>query len=159
MKRSAGILLYRYRGSVLEVLLVHPGGPFWARKEEGAWMIPKGVLGEGEEPMAAARREFREETGQAPPETLIPLEPVQQKGGKWVYAFAGKGDLNPDSLKSNTFELEWPPRSGRRQAFPEIDRAAWYDLPTARRKILAAQAPLLDQLEALDQTQLRSDEE
>ena len=130
----------------MEVLLVHPGGPLWARKDEGAWSIPKGEMEEGEDPLAAARREFAEETGAAPEGEFAALQPVKQPGGKLVYAWAIRGDFDPASLRCNTFSMEWPPRSGRRREFPEVDRAQWFPLAEARRKILKGQAPLLDQL-------------
>lgn len=145
-KRSAGLLLFRERSGRLEVLLVHPGGPLWARRDEGAWSIPKGEPAEGEDPLAAARREFEEETGAAPAGEPIPLDPVRQPGGKIVEAWAVEGDFDPATLRSNTFSIEWPPRSGRRQEFPEVDRAAWLSLAEAERKILPGQAPLLRQL-------------
>jgi predicted NUDIX family NTP pyrophosphohydrolase len=146
-ERSAGILLYRHGGDGLEVLLVHPGGPFFARKDDGAWSIPKGVYSDDETPLAAARREFAEELGSPPPDgDALELGEVRQKSGKRVLAWAIAGDLDADSITSNTFELEWPPRSGRRQEFPEIDRAAWFPLLAARAKILAAQADFLDRL-------------
>lgn len=153
-RRSAGIVLHRRAADGrLEVLLVHPGGPFWAKKDAGAWSIPKGEHGEDEEPLAAARREFAEELGVAPPSPeqspAQSLGEVRQKGGKVVAAWAVAGDLDPARIVSNTFELEWPPRSGRRQAFPEVDRAAWFGLEEARVKLLAAQTPLLDALGAL----------
>jgi predicted NUDIX family NTP pyrophosphohydrolase len=149
-KRSAGILLYRVRGDTVEVLLVHPGGPFWATRDLGAWTIPKGEYEQGEEPLAAARREFREETGHEPPATdgLLELGTVRQRGGKVITAWAAEGDLDPDAIASGTFELEWPPRSGNRQAFPEVDRAGWFDPDTARQKLLPAQAELVDRLVA-----------
>jgi predicted NUDIX family NTP pyrophosphohydrolase len=150
--RSAGILLYRHADAGPEVLLVHPGGPFWARRDEGAWSIPKGEHGEGEEPIDAARREFAEETG-APLAAgeLIPLGEVRQRSGKQVAAWAAEGDLDPASVRSNTFELEWPPRSGRIQAFPEVDRAEWFALDEARRRLLPAQVAFVDRLhEQLD---------
>jgi predicted NUDIX family NTP pyrophosphohydrolase len=145
--KSAGILLHRRRGSALEVLLAHPGGPFWARRDDGAWTIPKGLVEAGETPEAAARREFREELGAEPTGTLVPLGGIRQRGGKHVEAFALEGDFDIAALRSNTFELEWPPRSGRRQTFAEVDRVAWMDLATARIKILDAQRALLDRLE------------
>ncbi len=149
-KRSAGLLLHRTRDGALEVLLVHPGGPFWARKDAGAWSIPKGELDGDEEPSVCARREFAEETGTALPDgALDDLGAVKLKSGKVVHAFAVAGDLDPATLVSNTFELEWPPRSGRMQAFPEVDRAAWFDLATAREKLNPAQAAFVDRLEAL----------
>ena len=146
-KRSAGILLYRRRGDGVEVLLVHPGGPLWARRDVGAWSIPKGEYSEGEDPLAVARREFEEETGQRPPEAgFVPLGEVRQKGGKVVSAWAAPGDLDPDAITSNTFSIEWPPRSGTRREFPEVDRAGWFDPATARERLLAAQAGLVDRL-------------
>jgi predicted NUDIX family NTP pyrophosphohydrolase len=147
-RRSAGILLYRRRddGGV-EVLLVHPGGPLWARRDSGAWSIPKGVYGEGEDPVAVALREFEEETGQRLPKgDLVALGEVRQRGGKVVSAWAVPGDLDPAALTSNTFTMEWPPRSGTRREFPEVDRAGWFDPATARGKLLAAQAELVDRL-------------
>lgn len=142
--------MYRRRGGRLEVFLVHPGGPFWARKDEGAWSIPKGEYADDEEPLAAARREFAEETGLAPPggpDDCVPLAPRRQPGGKRVHAWAVEGDCDPEAVRSNTFEMEWPPRSGKRRAFPEVDRAGWFDLPAARRKLGKGQRPLLDELE------------
>jgi predicted NUDIX family NTP pyrophosphohydrolase len=149
MKTSAGLLLYRDAAGRLEVLLVHPGGPFWAKKDAGAWSIPKGELGEGEDPLAAAKREFEEETGTRPTGEAIALAPRRQAGGKVVHAWAVRGDLDPAALKSTTVTLEWPPRSGRRQEFPEVDRAAWFTLDEAREKILKGQAPFLDDLERI----------
>jgi predicted NUDIX family NTP pyrophosphohydrolase len=146
-KRSAGLLLFREADGRREVLLVHPGGPFWAKKDAGAWSIPKGEIGEGEDPLTAARREFEEETGVRPVGEALALEPRRQPGGKLVYAWAMRGDLDPAAVKSTTFSMEWPPRSGRRQEFPEIDRAAWFTLEEARTKILKGQVPFLDDLE------------
>lgn len=146
--QSAGVVLYRRRGQALEVLLVHPGGPFWARRDEGAWSIPKGEFEAPEAPAAAARREFLEETGVALTAGLTPLAPVAQSRGKTVHAFAAEGDLDPALVRSNTFTLEWPPRSGRMESFPEIDRAAWFTLDEAPRKIVAGQRPLLDEVRA-----------
>jgi predicted NUDIX family NTP pyrophosphohydrolase len=147
-RNSAGILLYRRDDTATEVLLVHPGGPFWARKDAGAWSIPKGELDEGEDPRACALREFAEETGTRLPDgALDELGSVKLKGGKVVVAFAVEGDLDPATIASNTFELEWPPRSGRVQAFPEIDRAAWFGLDAAREKLNPAQAAFVDRLE------------
>jgi predicted NUDIX family NTP pyrophosphohydrolase len=145
-KRSAGILLHR-RG---EVLLVHPGGPFWSKRDHGAWSIPKGEYGDGEDPLAAARREFEEELGSPLPADaeLRPLGEVRQKSGKVVVCWAVEGDLDATAAHSNTFEMEWPPRSGRRQAFPEIDRAEWFPLARAREKLVPAQAAFVDRLEA-----------
>jgi len=147
---SAGILLWRRRNGRLEVLLGHPGGPFFARKDIDAWTVPKGEVEQGEDLPAVARREFAEETGHhlADPR-LIGLGEIRQKGGKVVIAWGTQGDLDPSAAVSNTFEIEWPPRSGRTQEFPEIDRVEWFDLPTARVKIKAAQIPFLDRLEAL----------
>ena len=146
---SAGLLLYRVRDRGPEVLLVHPGGPFWKNRDEGAWSIPKGEIEPGETAIDVARREFEEELGRSAPESeFMPLGSVRQAGGKVVHAWAAAGDLDVDQMQSVTFEIEWPPRSGRRQAFPEIDRAAWFDLNTARRKILDAQSTFLDRLEA-----------
>jgi len=146
--KSAGILAFRVNAKKLEVLLVHPGGPFWRNKDLGAWSIPKGEYGPGEEAQTAARREFHEELGIEVTETLLPLGDVRQKGGKVVTAFAVEVDIDVDTIQSNTFELEWPPRSGRRQTFPEVDRAAWFDLATAGVKINEAQRTLLDRLVA-----------
>ena len=150
-RRAAGLLLYRQRGDELQVLLVHPGGPFWAKRDDGAWSIPKGEIDADEEPLAAARREFVEELG-SPPETKggpVALEPVLQAGGKLVIAWAQEGEFDPAEMVSNTFELEWPPRSGQRHLFPEADRAEWFTLDQARRKLLEGQRPLLRQLERL----------
>jgi predicted NUDIX family NTP pyrophosphohydrolase len=137
------------KNSQLEVLLVHPGGPFWANKDDGAWSIPKGEFGAGEEPEDVARREFAEELGTALEAPLQPLGEIRQRGGKIVEAFAAELDLNAETIVSNTFEIEWPPRSGKRQRFPEVDRAAWFDLATARAKINAAQREFLDRLAAV----------
>jgi len=144
-KKSAGILLYRYRAPGIEVLLGHPGGPFWASKDIGAWSMPKGEF-EHEEPLEAARREFQEETGLAVDGPFIALNPRRQKSGKTLYAFALRGDCEVANLRSNTFSMEWPPRSGRMQEFPEIDRAAWFSLDVARVKIQPGQVPFLDEL-------------
>lgn len=149
MKASAGILLFRERAGRLEVLLAHPGGPYWAKKDAGAWTIPKGEIAEDEEPLAAARREFEEETGARVEGEPLPLTPRRQPGGKLVHAWAMRGDLDPTAVRSITFTMEWPPRSGRQQAFPEVDRAGWFGLPDARGKILKGQAPFLDELERL----------
>jgi predicted NUDIX family NTP pyrophosphohydrolase len=151
-KKSAGLLLFRGSANTLEVFLVHPGGPFWAKKDDGAWSIPKGKFSEDEDALSAAIREFEEETGSPITGDFLPLDPAKQQGGKVVYAWAVAGDLDPSSVRSNMFEMEWPPGSGQRREFPEVDRAGWFDLPTARRKILSGQAPLLDQLrQALEQ--------
>ena len=141
--------MYRGNGHALEVLLVHPGGPFWRNKDDGAWSIPKGEINAGENPHDVARREFAEEIGSAAAGPLRPLGEIRQRGGKRVHAFAVEGDLDIRTVKSNTFEMEWPPKSGRLQAFPEIDRAEWFALPVAREKILASQRPLLDRLQEL----------
>jgi predicted NUDIX family NTP pyrophosphohydrolase len=144
---SAGILLYRRREDELEVLLVHPGGPFWARRDAGAWSIPKGEYAPDEEPLAAARREFEEELGIGPPEgPVLDLGEIRQRGGKLVRAWALEGDLDASAVSSNTLELEWPPRSGRLIQVPEVDRAEWLTLERAREKINPAQAELLDRL-------------
>ena len=146
-KRSAGILLYRVGPGGPEVLLVHPGGPFWARRDAGVWSIPKGEYHDGDDPRACALREFEEETGTAlPPGELIDLGSVTQKSGKVVSAWAAEGDLDAESIRSNTFTMEWPPRSGRTAEFPEVDRAAWLGIDAAREKLVAAQAELLDRL-------------
>jgi predicted NUDIX family NTP pyrophosphohydrolase len=146
-RRSAGLLLYRRRDGAVELLLVHPGGPLWARRDAGAWSIPKGEVGQGEDPRAVALREFEEETGHPPPRgELVALGEVRQRGGKLVSAWAAAGDLDPAAITSNTFTLEWPPRSGNRREFPEVDRAGWFDPATAREKLLAAQAELVDRL-------------
>jgi predicted NUDIX family NTP pyrophosphohydrolase len=145
---SAGILLFREREGRLEVLLGHPGGPFFAKQDEGSWTVLKGEADPGEELPAVARREFAEETGQEPPDgTMLELGQVRQRGGKTVVAWALAGDLDPATARSNTFEMEWPPRSGRLREFPEIDRVEWFDLESGRRKILPAQAPFLERLE------------
>ena len=146
---SAGILMYRRGGSKLEVLLVHPGGPYWRRKDDGAWSVPKGEMNAGEDAGDAARREFTEETGLALTGPLEPLGEIRQRGGKRVIAFAVEGDIDAETIRSNTFEIEWPPKGGKMQAFPEIDRAQWFDLPAAHAKILESQRPLLDRLAEL----------
>jgi predicted NUDIX family NTP pyrophosphohydrolase len=148
-KTSAGILLYRGEGDSLEVLLVHPGGPFWAKKDEGAWSIPKGELDEGEEPRACALRELEEEIGSSlglVPEQLGELGEVRLKSGKRVQGWAAEGDFDPTTLRSNTFAMEWPPRSGKQGEFPEVDRAEWFAPDQARLKINPAQAAFLDRL-------------
>ena len=145
---SAGILLHRSTPNGVEVLLVHPGGPFFARKDLGAWSIPKGEVEEGEELLAVAHRELAEETGFTADGPALPLGQVRQRGGKVVHAWAVRGDADPSHLRSNTFELEWPPKSGQVREFPEVDRAEWFDLAEARLRINPAQAELLDRLEA-----------
>jgi predicted NUDIX family NTP pyrophosphohydrolase len=146
-KRSAGILLFRRRDGELEVLLVHPGGPFWASKDLGAWSIPKGEHDPDEDARACALREFEEETGSAPsPGDLADLGEVRQKAGKVVHAWAVEGDLDPATIRSNTFTIQWPPRSGQMKEFPEVDRAEWFALDAARERINPAQAAFLDRL-------------
>jgi predicted NUDIX family NTP pyrophosphohydrolase len=145
---SAGILLYRRTSAVLEVLLIHPGGPYWRNRDAGAWMIPKGGVEEGEEPLACALREFEEEVGTRLLGTPRPLCRIRQKGGKWVEAFALEGDLDTDAIVSNLFEMETPRGSGRMRTYPEVDRAAWFTLERAREMILPSQTPILDALEA-----------
>ena len=144
--QSAGVIAFRRREGELEVFLVHPGGPFWQRKDDGAWSIPKGEFGEDEAPEAAARREFTEETGLTLPGQLIALTPIAQSRGKVVHPFAVEADLDADAIRSNTFELEWPPRSGVKREFPEVDRAAWFGIADAHRKILPGQRPILDEV-------------
>lgn len=147
-RHSAGLLLFRRDGGRLEVLLGHMGGPFWARRDAGAWSLPKGEYTGEETPLAAARREFTEELGVAVPDgEVIELGTVRQSGGKVVTAYALEADLDPDAVVPGTFELEWPPRSGRRQQFPEIDRVAWFDLDAAREKVITAQREFLDRLQ------------
>src|SRR5258706_810405 len=147
-KTSAGILLYRIKNKLLEVLLVHPGGPFWKNKDEGAWSIPKGEYAEDEDPLKAAIREFTEETGFSISGDFIPLTTVKLKSGKHVKAWALQMDIDATAVKSNTFSLEWPPRSGKKIEVPEVDKADWYDLEEARKKINAGQVPLLEELAA-----------
>jgi len=144
---SAGILLYRLRGEALEVFLVHPGGPYWRNKDVGAWSIPKGLLEEGDDELAAAKREFREETGSPVDGEFIALTPLKQPSGKVVHAWALEGNIDASSVKSNLFPMEWPPRSGKMQEFPEVDRGGWFPLDIAREKILNGQHGFLDQLE------------
>jgi predicted NUDIX family NTP pyrophosphohydrolase len=146
-KESAGILMYRYCASTLEIFLVHPGGPFWKNKDLGAWSIPKGEFDKGEDPLEAAKREFHEETGFAVNGSFIALGPVRQAGGKLVYAWATEGDCKAESIKSNYFTMEWPPRSGRRKEFPEVDRAGWFSVELASEKILRGQLMLLNELQ------------
>ena len=148
-RKSAGILLYRRRGGVLEIFLVHPGGPLWARKDDGAWSIPKGEYTEDEAPLLAAQREFAEETGATVQGPFAALTPVKQPSGKLVSAWAAAGDLDPSQLRSNHFSMEWPPKSGQQQSFPEVDRGAWFTLPEARIKILSGQRPLLEELSSV----------
>jgi predicted NUDIX family NTP pyrophosphohydrolase len=145
---SAGILLFRQQAGVTEVLLIKPGGPFWKNKDAGAWMIPKGLIEAGEAPAEAALREFEEETGTKLTSVPFPLAKVRQSGGKWVEAFAVEGDLDPATVRSNEFECEWPPRSGRRQRFPEVAEARWMTIDEARDLMLPSQRPLIDALES-----------
>jgi len=153
-KISAGILLYRIRDHGVEVFLVHPGGPYWARKDDGAWSIPKGEAMEGADLLATAYTEFQEETGSPPAgEPPLPLTPLKQPGGKLIHAWAVRGDIDAASIRSNTFAIEWPPRSGKRREFPEVDRGDWFDVPTARQKLLAGQRGFIDQL--LDHLEMR----
>ncbi len=145
-KRSAGLLMYRRRGNELEVFLVHPGGPYWAKKDSGAWSIPKGEYTDEEEALAAAKREFEEETGFPVDGELLALGQVKQAGGKIVTAWAFEGDCVAADLKSNTFSMEWPPRSGRQREYPEVDRGDWFSIPEASEKLMAGQLPFLDRL-------------
>lgn len=148
-KQSAGILLYRKKANQLEVFLGHPGGPFWTKKDLGSWSIPKGEYLEGEEPLQAAIREFEEETGYRPSGDFIPLPTIRQKGHKTVHCWAVQGELDADNIVSNMFEMEWPPRSGKMKAFPEIDRASWFSIDAARVKINERQVRFIDELEKL----------
>jgi len=145
-KRSAGILMYRRPSEGLALLLVHPGGPFWAKKDLGAWSIPKGEYSEGEDALAVAKREFEEETGARPQGEFLPLGQLVQKGRKVVTVWALEGDFDPAALRSNSFEMEWPPRSGRKASFPEVDRAQWFSPEDARAKILESQSEFIDRL-------------
>lgn len=147
-KISAGLLMFRREAGELQVLLAHPGGPFFRQKDAGAWTIPKGELNDGEDPQQAALREFAEETGVVPTGDLIALTPIKQKGGKVVHAWGVEGNCDPSRLTSNTFTIEWPPKSGQQQEFPEIDRAEFFDLATAKLKINPAQVSLLEELQA-----------
>ena len=148
-KISAGLLMYRMRDGELEFLLAHPGGPFWKDRDAGAWTIPKGEIQEGENPLAAAKREFEEEIGVKPRGEFKELTPITQKGGKVVHAWAIEGDCDTATIRSNTFQMEWPPRSGKFQACPEVDRAAFFQFDEARRKINPAQSALLEELRRL----------
>ncbi|MGB7951482.1 MAG: NUDIX domain-containing protein [Candidatus Binatia bacterium] len=146
MTESAGLLLYRWRSAILEVFLVHPGGPFWAKKDLGAWSIPKGEPLEGEDGLSAAKREFYEETGIVPQGDFFALAPVKQGGGKRVHAWAVRGDCDAKAITSNTFSIEWPPRSGQRREFPEVDGAEWFAMDVAKEKILKGQIDFLEEL-------------
>jgi predicted NUDIX family NTP pyrophosphohydrolase len=149
MKISAGLLIYRIREGIPEVFLIHPGGPFWTNKDLGAWSIPKGEVSENEEPLQAAQREFQEETGFVATAPFTPLTPVKQSSHKTVEAWAAEGNFDADQMSSNTFAMEWPPKSGKIGEFPEADRAAWFSFPEARKRILKGQLPLLNELENL----------
>ena len=157
-KQSAGILMYRLRSARLEVLLVHPGGPYWAKKDLGAWSIPKGEFAAGEEAFKAAKREFQEETGFVPEGSFVALTPVKQAGGKVIYAWAVKGECDAKTIQSNTFSIEWPPRSGKYQEFPEVDRAEWFTLDFAKEKILKRQVHLLEELDQVVRKDLANQE-
>ena len=146
---SAGLLMYRIKDGAIQVLLAHPGGPYFVNKDDGDWSIPKGEPGPDEDLFLTAQREFEEETGLKPTGPFIPLQAVKQKGGKVVHAWACEGDCDPATLQSNTFTMEWPPKSGQQKQFPEIDRAEFFDLATARRKVKAAQVGLIDELETI----------
>lgn len=148
-KESAGIIMYRLKNGFAEVLLIHPGGPFWMNKDNGAWSIPKGELDDGEDHLTAAIREFEEETGTKPDGKFIPLKQVKLKSGKIIHPFAVNGDLDETGLKSNSFLLEWPVKSGNMKEFPEVDRAGWFDLDSAREKVNFAQKSIIDELEGL----------
>jgi predicted NUDIX family NTP pyrophosphohydrolase len=148
-KQSAGLLLFRVVAGNLEVLLVHPGGPFWAKKDDGSWSIPKGELSEGEDPFEAAIREFKEELGSSVTGKAIPLKPLRQPSGKIIYAWGVNGDFDTTTLKSNTFSIEWPPKAGQQREFPEVDRAAWFEIEEAKRKIHQGQVPLMEELERM----------
>jgi predicted NUDIX family NTP pyrophosphohydrolase len=148
-KESAGLLMYRLRNSTLEVFLVHPGGPYWVKKDRGSWSIPKGEFEEGEDRLNAAKREFQEETGFLPEGSFAALTPVKQPGGKTVYAWAVRGDCDANTFVSNTFSIEWPPRSGKRQEFPEVDRAGWFMMDVAQEKILRGQLGFLEELRGI----------
>ena len=145
-KQSAGLLMYRKRGDSVEVLLVHPGGPFWAKKDLGSWSMPKGEFSQDEDALKAARREFEEETGSLPTGQFVRLGAIRQPSGKLIHAWAFEGDLNARKIKSNTFSVEWPPQSGKQQEFPEVDRADWFTIETAREKITKGQVEFLDEL-------------
>jgi predicted NUDIX family NTP pyrophosphohydrolase len=156
-KKSAGLLMYRRKNGVVEVFLVHPGGPFWAKKDEGAWSIPKGEYAPGEDPFDVARREFQEETSFQVEGVFFPLNPQKQPSGKVVSVWAVEGDCDAASIKSNTFSMEWPPRSGKQQEFPEVDRAGWFTIPEAKEKILKGQVPFLNEfMEILNEIKERT---
>ena len=146
MTKSAGIIAYRFINQTLEILLVHPGGPFWKNKDLGVWSIPKGEFSENEKSLSAARREFQEEVGIELSGDFIELSPIKQKGGKLVYPWAVNQDLDVSIIKSNSFEMEWPPKSGKKQAFPEVDKAQWFSVSDAKKKIIESQIPIIDEL-------------
>lgn len=146
MKKSAGILLYRFINQEPEVFLVHPGGPFWAKKDMHAWSVPKGEFNEDEDPLVAARREFEEETGLSISGKFTGLTPIRQKSGKMVYCYACEGNIDPELIRSNLFEMEWPPKSGKMMSFPEIDRGEWFETTESRLKIIEAQVAFIDEL-------------
>jgi predicted NUDIX family NTP pyrophosphohydrolase len=148
-KKTAGLLLYRIRDSAVEVFLVHPGGPFWAKKDAGAWSIPKGEFADDEQPLSAAKREFQEETGFSMEGNFMALAPLKQRSGKLVYAWALEGDCDAGAIKSNLFSMEWPPRSGNRKEYPEVDRASWFTLESAKRKIVPGQIGFLEELQQI----------
>ena len=148
-RKSAGILLYKIESKAIKIFLVHPGGPFWSKKDDGAWSIPKGEFDDGEDPLGAAKREFEEETGIKISGGFLELNPIKQKSGKIVYAWAVEGDVDVSKIKSNEFEMEWPPKSGKMKSFPEIDKAAWFNLNEAKKKIIDAQSSLIRELETL----------
>jgi len=148
-KQSAGIVLYKLTDGLLHIFLVHPGGPFFRKKDEGAWSIPKGEFVDGEEPLVAAQREFEEEVGKPINGNFIKLQPIKQKSGKVVHAWAVEGDIDHEQVRSNLFEMEWPPRSGRMASFPEVDRAGWFTVDVARQKIIQGQAAFITELEKL----------
>ena len=145
-RKSAGILLYRYHNNTLEIFLVHPGGPFWAKKDLGAWSLPKGEFEEDENPLDSAKRELKEETGIKVMGNFMELTPVKQKSGKVIYAWAAKGNFNAAEIKSNTFEIEWPSKSGKKKMFPEIDKGAWFTIAEAKKKVNEGQVPLIEEL-------------
>ena len=156
-KESAGILMYRFRNSTLEVFLVHPGGPYWVKKDLGAWSIPKGEFEEGEDRLNAAKREFHEETGFLPEGNFVTLTQIKQPGGKLVHAWAVESDCDQKTIVSNTFSMEWPPRSGKRQEFPEIDRAEWFTVAAAKEKILKGQIGFLEKLRQMLEKELATE--
>jgi predicted NUDIX family NTP pyrophosphohydrolase len=156
-KESAGILMYRLRNSTLEVFLVHPGGPYWAKKDLGAWSIPKGEFEAGEDRLNAAKREFQEETGFLPRGNFVALTPIKQPGGKLVHAWAMRGDCDAKTIVSNTFSMEWPPRSAKYHTFPEVDRAEWFTMDVAKEKILKGQISLLEEVSQIIEKDLASE--